>query len=153
MKVAQSCPALCHPMDYTVHGILQVRILEWVAFPFSRGSTQLRFPALKEDSLPVELPGKQRIIALQCRVGFCNTSTWVSHRYTYIQGFLSSSVVKNLPAKQEMQETQVPSLGQEDPREEGVATHSSTAWEILLTEKPGGLQSMGLQKCRTLLHK
>ena len=33
VKVAQLCPALCHPMDYTVHGILQDRILEWVAFP------------------------------------------------------------------------------------------------------------------------
>ena len=36
VKVAQSCPTLCDPMDYTVHGILQARILEWVAFPFSR---------------------------------------------------------------------------------------------------------------------
>ena len=33
MKVTQSCPTLCHPMDSTVHGILQARILEWVAFP------------------------------------------------------------------------------------------------------------------------
>ena len=40
VKVAQSCPTLCNPMDYTVHGILQARILEWVAFPFSRGSSQ-----------------------------------------------------------------------------------------------------------------
>ena len=37
VKVAQSCPALSNSMDYTVHGILQARILEWVAFPFSRG--------------------------------------------------------------------------------------------------------------------
>ena len=37
VKVAQSCPTLCNPMDYTVRGILQARILEWVAFPFSRG--------------------------------------------------------------------------------------------------------------------
>ena len=42
VKVAQSCPTLCYPTDYTVHGILQTRILEWVAFPFSRGSFQLR---------------------------------------------------------------------------------------------------------------
>ena len=42
VKVTQSCPALCKPMDYTVHGILQARILEWVAYPFSRGSSQLR---------------------------------------------------------------------------------------------------------------
>ena len=38
MKVAQSCPTIFDPMDYTVHGIFQARILEWVAFPFSRGS-------------------------------------------------------------------------------------------------------------------
>ena len=42
VKVAQSCPTLCEPMDYTVHGILQARILEWVAFPFSKGSSQPR---------------------------------------------------------------------------------------------------------------
>ena len=34
VEVAQSCPALCDPMDCTVHGILQARILEWVALPF-----------------------------------------------------------------------------------------------------------------------
>ena len=37
VKVAQLCLTICDPMDYTVHGILQVRILEWVAVPFSRG--------------------------------------------------------------------------------------------------------------------
>ena len=47
MLVTQSCPALCDPMDYSlpgssVHGILQARILEWVAIPFSRGSSQPR---------------------------------------------------------------------------------------------------------------
>ena len=42
VKVAQSCPTRCDPMDYTVHGILHVRILEWVAFSFSRGSSQPR---------------------------------------------------------------------------------------------------------------
>ena len=40
VKVTLSCPTLCDPMDYTVHGILQARILEWVAFPFSSGSSQ-----------------------------------------------------------------------------------------------------------------
>ena len=44
---AQSCPTLCNPMDYgppgsSVHGILQARTLEWVAMPFSRGSSQTR---------------------------------------------------------------------------------------------------------------
>ena len=42
VKVAQLCPMLCDPMGYRVHGILQARILEWVAFPFPRGSSQPR---------------------------------------------------------------------------------------------------------------
>ena len=42
VKVAQPCLTLCNPMDYTVHGILQTRTLEWVAMPFSRGSSQPR---------------------------------------------------------------------------------------------------------------
>ena len=42
VKVAQWCPTLCDPMGYTVHGIFQARILEWVAFPCSRGSSQPR---------------------------------------------------------------------------------------------------------------
>ena len=40
VNVIQSCPTLCNPMDYTVHGILLARILEWVAFPFSRESSR-----------------------------------------------------------------------------------------------------------------
>ena len=42
VKFVQSCLTLFDPIDYIVHGILQVRILEWVAFPFSRGSSQPR---------------------------------------------------------------------------------------------------------------
>ena len=42
VKVTQSCPTLCNPMDYTALGILQARRLDWVAFPFSRGSSQPR---------------------------------------------------------------------------------------------------------------
>ena len=46
-----------------------------------------------------------------------------------------------------MQETQVPSLGQEDSSEKGMATHSSiVAWRIPWTKEPGGLQPMGLQR-------
>ena len=40
VKVTQSCPTLCEPMNYMVYGILQARILGWVAIPFSRGSSQ-----------------------------------------------------------------------------------------------------------------
>ena len=55
-------------------------------------------------------------------------------------------MVKNLPA---MRETQVQSLGQEDPLEKGMVTHSSIlAWRIPWTEEPGGPQSMGSQRVR-----
>ena len=57
-------------------------------------------------------------------------------------------MIKCLPA---MQETQVQSLGREDPLEEEMVTHSSTlAWKIPLTEEPGRLRSLGLQS-RTML--
>ena len=55
VEVTQSWLTLCNPVDYTVHEILQARILERVAFPFSRGSSQPRSPALQADSLPTEL--------------------------------------------------------------------------------------------------
>ena len=42
MKVALLCPTFCDPVDYIVHGILQARILEWVAYPFSKGSSSPR---------------------------------------------------------------------------------------------------------------
>ena len=67
--VAQSCPSLCDPMDYSspgfsVHGILQARILEWVAILLSRGSSRPKkgiqpgSPALQADSSPFEPPVK-----------------------------------------------------------------------------------------------
>ena len=63
VKVIQLCPTLCNPMDYTVHAILQARILKWVAVFFSRGifltqGLNPRSPALQEDSLPSEPLGK-----------------------------------------------------------------------------------------------
>ena len=64
MIVTQSCLTLCNPMDYTGHGILQARILEWVAFSISRGFFQPRIkprlPALQVDSLPAEPQGKPK---------------------------------------------------------------------------------------------
>ena len=73
--------------------------------------------------------------------GLRNTTT------VYNMGFLGGSAVKNQPAKQE---TWVPSLGGEDPLNEGMATHSSIlAWRIPMDgEKPGRLQSMGSQRVR-----
>ena len=64
MKVAQSFPTLCHPMDCTVHGILQARILEWVAFPspgdLLNPAIEPRSPTLQADSLPTEPQGKPK---------------------------------------------------------------------------------------------
>ena len=66
--VAQSCPILCSPLDYSppgpsAQGIIQARILEWVAIPFSRGSSQPRdwtqVSHMAVDSLPSELPRKK----------------------------------------------------------------------------------------------
>ena len=55
-------------------------------------------------------------------------------------------MVKNPPA---MQETQVQSLGQEDPLEKEIATHSGILdWEVSWTEEPGELQSVGSQRVR-----
>ena len=80
-------------------------------------------------------------------------TTWKSsaicfdNPFRYYGGFPSGLVVKNPPA---MQETWVQSLGQDDPLEEEVATHSSIlAWETPWTEEPGGLQSMGVTKSQT----
>ena len=62
-------------------------------------------------------------------------------------GFPGGSAVKNPPAMQELQETQVRSPGLDDPLEEGMPTHSSIlAWRIPWAEEPGGLQCMGSQE-------
>ena len=55
-------------------------------------------------------------------------------------GFSAGSAIKNMPAMQEMQETQIQFLGLEDPLEEGMATHSSVlAWQMPWTGYPGGI--------------
>ena len=66
---------------------------------------------------------------------------------TIVVDFPSGSMVKNLPAKEEME---VWSLGQEDPLEKEMATHSSViAWKIQQTEESGRLQSMASQSGKT----
>ena len=66
-----------------------------------------------------------------------------------MKGFPDGLVVKNLPAMQEMQ---FQSLGWEDPLEQEMATHSTIpAWKFPWSEKPGGLQSMGLRKSQIRL--
>ena len=64
VKVFQLCPALCDLVDYTVPGILQARILECVAFPFSKGSSQprdqIQVSHIAADSLPAEPSGNTK---------------------------------------------------------------------------------------------
>ena len=66
VKITQLCSTICDPKDYTVYGILQARILELVAFPFSRDLPNPgigpRSPTLKADSLPAEPQGSPRIL-------------------------------------------------------------------------------------------
>ena len=73
VKVAQSCLILYDPMDYTVHGILQARKLEWVAFPFSRVSSQLR--------------GQTQVSRIAWGI-FTSRAAREAHRYTYVASLL-----------------------------------------------------------------
>ena len=124
---AQLCPTLCDPVDCSLpassaHRILQARILEWVAMHISSGSSRSG-------------DGTVSLMSPALAGGFF--TTWAS---------LVAQMVKCLPT---MQETQVQSLGREDPLEKEMAIHSSIlAWRIPWTEEPGGLQSMGSQRVR-----
>ena len=73
---------------------------------------------------------------------------WCAQGYPGVLGAVRASpVVQMVKTLQTMQETQAGSPGQDDPLEEGTATHSSIlAWRIRWTEEPGGLQSMGLER-------
>ena len=125
---AQSCPTLSDPMDCSpsgscIHGILQARVLEWVAISFSN------YPSWSTENSPSRSsPLFESLIA---------------HIFS---GGLLAHMVKKLSA---MQETWVLSLDWEGLLEIEMATHSSIlAWEIPWTEKPGKLQSRGLQRVR-----
>ena len=76
MKVAQSCLTLCDPMDFIVHGILQARILEWAAFPFSRGSSQLRHRTW------VYLPHCRQILYQLSHKGSPRMQEWVAYPFS-----------------------------------------------------------------------
>ena len=110
VKFTQSCPTLCDPMDYIVHGILQVRIWEWIAFPFSRGPSQPRDWTQVNCRQNFVVRETQYLSNIQLknmcylRSGFCFYcgNIWAS---------LVAQMVKNLPA---MRETWVQSLDWED---------------------------------------
>ena len=110
-----------------MHGMLQARILEWVAIFHSRGSSRLR---------------DRTCISCAFCTGRQKDMFHDPHRNAE-RASLVAQTVKNLPA---VRETQVRSLGREDPLEKEMAPHSSIlAWRIPWIEKPGGLQSLVLQ--------
>ena len=137
---ALSWSTLCDPMDCSlpgssVHGILQARILEWVAISSSGASY---WP--------------KDWTHISCFAGgfFYHWVTWEALWDLYLTAYLRTSLVaqrfKRLPR---MQETRVRSLGWEDPLEKEMATHFSTlAWRIPWREEPGRLQPMGSQRVR-----
>ena len=142
-SVAKSYPTLCNPMDYSlpgssVHGILQARILEWVAMCSSRGSSQ----HWQVGSLPLVPPGKQSnespaIKSLRpSKLELWKSSSFLSflwegellwYNCCPVCGMVAQ-LVKNLPA---MQKTQVWSLGWKDPVGEGNDNpHQYPTWRI-----------------------
>ena len=142
-KSLHSCLSLCDAMDCSlpgssVRGILQARILEGVAISYSRGSSQPKnrthvsyiYLHWQAGSLSRVPPGKPLISNICTCIDSCLS--------------LVAQMVKHLPS---MWETQVPSLGWEDPLEKETATPSSIlAWRIPRTEEPGRLQSMESQR-------
>ena len=153
-------------------GILQARILEWVAYPFSRGSFQTRnltgvsciarrlftswatmtndikeMPRMLQEHItgwPGPREGSGKASQHKWHRAGCNVLLCSLMLYTSCSCYHTDHGVKNLPA---MQETRVRSLGQEAPLEKEMATHSSIlTWRIPWPEKPGGVHSMGSQR-------
>ena len=150
MLVAQSCLTLCDPISHrppgsSVHGILQARMLKWVAIPFSRGSSrprdQTQFSLIAGKYFTTWATREALYLSNYCQNSSLGRLPWPDHSLFYV---LVAQLVKNLPA---VQETWAHSLGWEDPLEKGMATHSSIlAWRIPWREEPGRLQSMGSQR-------
>ena len=130
-KSLQSCLTLCDLMECSLpstplHGILQARILKWIAMPSSRGSSQ---PKDQTRISYVSCIGRW-VLYHQCHLG--SPVVLTQNKVGDVSGILCTSTAggmglipgwgTNLPP---MQETQVQCLGQEDPLEKGMATHSS----------------------------
>ena len=161
MKVSQVCPTPCDSMDYTVCGILQARILEWLAFSFSRRSSQPR------DQTQVSCiaggfftsqatrEAQQLLLSVLIRYGLSNPFLWedreeskqpklvgTSKRLVHIRWFIQQIITGTYHGGD-----LISILGQfswEDSLEKEMVTHSSIfACRISWTEEPCRLQSMG----------
>ena len=156
-----SCLTLCKPMDYTVHGTLQARILKWVAFPFSRGSSQPR------DQTQVYVYCRQIVYQLSHK-GSPRILEWVAYPFprgsfwprnqtgvSYIAGgFFTNWAIREAQATIRQRLITAPNKSEWlqfhfHALEKEMATHSSVlAWRIPGTGKPGGLLSMGPHRVR-----
>ena len=144
-SAAELCPTVCDPVDCSppgssVHGMLQARILEWVAISSSRGSSQASILCLlhwQVDSLPLSYLGNYTLKQkLKIKIKNLKKVILKASQVTPWQRIC-------LP----MQETWVQSLGGEDPLQKEMATRSRIlAWRIPWTEEPGGLQYTGSRR-------
>ena len=139
-SVAQSCPTLCEPMDCdpsgsSVHGILQARILEWVAMSSARRSSWARdrtqssvSPALAGGFFTTVPPGKPNKLCIRSKyfiIPMSGVTCW--SQFNEVLGRIIKILANTM--------------------EKAMAPHSSTlAWKLPWTEEPGGLQSMGSQR-------
>ena len=175
-EVTQSCPTLSDPMDCSlpgssIHGIFQARVPEWGAIAFSASWVVIdvtQFFAIFPRYMPESLKDLLLKSSEQLRT-FFSVVQWQPLfskaiplkelleqgrkvlQYAYwLEAHGASQVaqwIKNPPAVQETSEMWVPSLSQEDPLEDDMATHSNIlAWRIPWTEEPGWLQSMRSQR-------
>ena len=135
----QFCPTLydhmdCSPPGSSAHGILQARILEWVAMPSSRGSSnpgiKPRSPALQADSLPAEPQGKPK----NTGVGSLSPLQW-----------LPDPGIK--PGSPALQVDSLPAEPQGEPKNTGVGS-LSLLQQIFSTQE----SNQGLQLCRRILY-
>ena len=128
-------------MDYTVHGILQARILEWVASLFSRGSSQPRdrsqVSRLQADSLPAEPQGQPK----NTRVGSLSILQWIFLTQESNQGLLHC---RRILYQLSYQGSLMSVNHMLNISEKEMAAHSRVlAWRIPGTGEPGGLPSTG----------
>ena len=114
VKVTQLYLTLCDPMDYTVHEIFQARILEWVAFPFSRGSSQSRnwtqvYPHCRRILYQLSHKGNPRVRGVDFE-SFVDTAAikWVQHVIRGLNRIILDTCSPQIPSAKIYANSQVP---------------------------------------------